>query len=265
LVVLGCGQRCGSTLVQRLLCSHPEVMIWGEHDGQLASIMKVAEQLEFWAQTYGAVARNELSAYGYHGFIANLTPESDRVGAAVRAFVDTLFAAPASELGRPVWGFKEVRYGLTEIQSLARIFAGIRVVVVVRDPRDVLCSLNDWEHHPGWTRRDTEKSLGYWRSVAASFADGVVDHDLCDRVLSVRYEDLVAEPDRWSAAIAEHCGLGAAELDRAVFDVRVRNALGQGPPPADLRTWDELTPDMRALLDDEEIVSVAGSYGYDLT
>jgi hypothetical protein len=84
-------------------------------------------------------------------------------------------------------------------------------------------------------------------------------------VLSVRYEDLVAEPGHWSAAIAEHCELDAADLDRAVFDVRVRNALGQGPPPADLRTWDELAPDMRALLADEEVVSIAGSYGYDLT
>jgi hypothetical protein len=97
LVVLGCGQRCGSTLVQRLLCSHPDVMIWGEHDGQLAAIMKVAEQLEFWAQTYGRVGRDELSAHGYQGFIANLTPESDRVAAAVRAFVEALFAEPASE------------------------------------------------------------------------------------------------------------------------------------------------------------------------
>ena len=33
LLVLGAGQRCGSTLVQRLLCSHPDVMIWESTPG----------------------------------------------------------------------------------------------------------------------------------------------------------------------------------------------------------------------------------------
>ena len=240
-------------------------MIWGEHDGQLAAIMKVAERLETWAQNHGAVGRNELTTHSYQGFIANLTPESHRVAVAVRAFVEALFAEPALELGRPIWGFKEVRYGLTEVRLLRELFPDIRVVVVVRDPRDVLCSLNDWERHPGWGREDTQTSLRHWQSAAASFVNGAVEPDLRGQVLPVRYEDLVAEPGRWSAAIAEHCELDAADLDKAVFDVRVRNALGQGPPPAGLLTWDELAPDMRALLADDEIVSLAGSYGYDLT
>jgi hypothetical protein len=239
-------------------------MIWGEHDGQLVSLMKIVGQLDFWAQNHGSVARAELGARGYQGFIANLTPESDRVRAAARAFVETLFAEPAVELGRPIWGFKEIRYGLADMRLLRDLFPGIRVVVVVRDPRDVMCSLNDWERHPGWTRQDTETSLHRWRSVAASFANGCVEPGFRVRVLCVRYEDLVAEPGRWSAAIANHCELDAGDLDLAVFGVRVRNAVGQGPPPAALRRWDELAPDMRALLDNDETVSVAGSYGYDL-
>ena len=113
LLVLAAGQRCGSTLVQRLLCSHPRVMIWGEHGGQLRPILAAAERLRIWTDQDATYARDELAAWGYQGFIANLTPECPWIDDACSASVETLFAKPALELGRPIWGFKEVRYTLS--------------------------------------------------------------------------------------------------------------------------------------------------------
>src|SRR5882724_2553786 len=92
LLVLAAGQRCGSTLVQRLLCSHPRVRIWGEHVGQLRPLLSAGQRLRRWTETNGMAGRNELAASGYQGFIANLTPERRDIDAACVSFIETLFA-----------------------------------------------------------------------------------------------------------------------------------------------------------------------------
>src|SRR5271168_5413071 len=207
LVVLAAGHRCGSTLVQRLLCSHPRVMIWGEHAGQLRPILAAVERLRLWTDHSATFAPDELAPCGYQGFIAALTPERSCVDDACRAFVETLFAKPALQLGRPIWGFKEVRYGLSDALLLQGLFPRLRVIQIVRDPRDVLRSLEYCERDFGWTRRDTEAALRYWLKVAGSFVGSGADPNLGSLILTVRYEDLIADTRRWSAAISHHCEL----------------------------------------------------------
>ena len=265
LLVLAAGQRCGSTLVQRLLCSHPRVMIWGEHDGQLRPILAALKRLRIWADHDAAIARDELATSGYQGFIANLTPERLCIDDACRAFIETLFAKPAFEVARPIWGFKEVRYGLSDALLLRELFPQLRVIQIVRDPRDVLRSLDDWENHPGWTRRNTEAALRHWLTVARSFIGSSADPNLRSLILTVRYEDLIADTRRWSTAIADHCELDEESFDHAVFDKRVHTSKGYGPLDRQLREWSELPASLRALADDEEIHLVASAYGYDLS
>lgn len=265
LLVLACGHRCGSTLVQRLLCSHPRVMIWGEHGGQLRRVLAAVERLESWAEHYGTVARDEYAAFGYQGFIANLTPQRDCIEDAGRAFIEALFATPARQLARPIWGFKELRYELSDALLLHKLFPRLRIIHIVRDPRDVLRSLEDWERHSGWTRRDTKESLQYWRAVARSFIGTAAESHLRSLILTVRYEDLIADTRRWSAAIAEHSGLDVEEFDHSVFDNRVHITGRIGRKDRQLHEWSELPAALRALVDDEDIATVASAYGYDLT
>ena len=265
LLVLAAGQRCGSTLAQRLLCSHPRVMIWGEHDGQLRQVLAAVERLRFWADHDAVAARNELATSGYQGFIANLTPERSHIDDACRAFIETLFAKPALALGRPIWGFKEVRYRLQDALLLQGLFPRLRVIQIVRDPRDVLRSLDNWEGHPGWTRRNTEEALRYWLQVSSSFVGSDADCDLRKLTLTVRYEDLIADTRGWSAAIANHCELDAKSFDHTVFNNRVHTDVSYGETGRELRQWSELPASLRSLIDDEEIHQVASAYGYDLS
>jgi hypothetical protein len=264
LLVLAAGQRCGSTLVQRLLCSHPRVMIWGEHVGQLRPILAAAERLRFWADHDAVLARGEMAAHGYQGFIANLMPERSYIDDACRAFIETLFAKPAFEVARPIWGFKEVRYGLSDALLLQRLFPQLRVIQIVRDPRDVLRSLEEWESHPEWTRRNTEAALRDWLTVARSFIGSGTDPDLRKLILTVRYEDLICDTRRWSIAIADHCKLDEESFDHTVFDKRVHTSGGYANLDRQLHEWSELPATLRALTDDEEIHLVASAYGYDL-
>lgn len=264
LLVLAAGQRCGSTLVQRLLSSHPRVRIWGEHVGALRQMLTARQRLRLWSDSNGMAGRRELESAGHHGFIANLTPESGQVDEACVAFIETLFAAPAREEGRPVWGFKEVRYGLPDVLLLRDLFPKLRVVLVVRDPRDVLRSLDEWETLGGWDRGKTEESLHNWHRVAGSFVGSDTDSHLSSFILRVRYEDLVRFSQAWTTAIAEHCGLAPDLLDSSVFDQRVHTAGPRGRSERPLREWSELPASLRALVDDDDLRMVALTYGYDL-
>lgn len=264
LLVLAAGQRCGSTLVQRLLCSHPRVRIWGEHVGQLRPVLVAGQRLRRWTESSGHAGRNELADSGYQGFIANVTPERSEIDEACTSFIETLFAAPARNAGRPIWGFKEVRYGLSDVLLLRELFPRLRVVLVVRDPRAVLSSLDEWERLGGWTRIDTEASVRNWLSVAGSFSAVATDAHLRSFILLVRYEDLVPFRQAWTMSIAQHCGLDQARLDMSVFERRVHTAGMRGRRDRQLRGWAELPAELRSLLDGEELRTVASAYGYDL-
>ena len=103
-----------------------------------------------------------------------------------------------------------------------------------------------------------------WRTVAESFIGGAEDPRLRRLILTVRYEDLIADTRRWSTAIAEHCALEVHQFDRAVFDQRVHDTRGYGPLDRKLHTWSQLPASLRALAD-KDVAAVASAYGYDLT
>ena len=263
LLVLAAGQRCGSTLIQRLLSSHPEVLIWGEHGGQLSQVLAAGDRLREWTSGDGRLARLGYARSRHQSFMANLTPEADHIDQAVRAFLTALFAEPAAGAGRPVWGFKEVRYGLAEAAAVHRLFPGCRVIHIVRDPRDVLRSLDVWERAGGsWGRADTAVAIGDWTRVGASFwpADG----DLPDWVLRLRYEDLIADQAGWTARIGDHCGLDTELFDSAVFDKRIHADGLRGFAHREIRDWAELPEQLRSLLDTEQARLVADAAGYHL-
>lgn len=260
LLILAAGQRCGSTLVQRLLSSHPEVLIWGEHAGQLRELLAVGERLGDWTAELGELGRAGYARSGHQSFMANMTPEAVHIDAALRAFVEALFAQPAADAGRPVWGFKEVRYGLGEAIAFQKLFPDCRVVHMVRNPRDILRSLEVWERG-NWSRSETETAIADWTRVGDSFWS---TEDLPPWVLRVRYEDLIADPLHWRTRLARHCGLDPDLLDPEVFDRRI-HAIGiGGRMRRTILDWAALPDSLRALLDDDEVRRVGKACGYDL-
>jgi hypothetical protein len=240
------------------------VLIWGEHVGQLRHVLVASQRLRLWTEANGMAGRNELAANGYQGFIANLTPERSVIDDACFTYIETLFAKPAREVGRTIWGFKEVCYGLSDVLLLREFFPRLRVVQLVRDPRDVLRSLDEWERSGGWSRVDTDKALRRWLDVARSFVATATDPHLRSFILSIRYEDLVNFRHTWTQANAEHCNLEADLLDESVFDQWVHTAGPRGRADRQLREWTALPASLRAIVDDEDLQMVASTYGYDL-
>ena len=229
--------------------------MWGEHGGRLAELRVLHDALRAWAALPGTEREAVLAPDGHQTFMAMVSPGAHAVDAAARAFVATLFAPPP---GRTRWGFKEVHYAGAEVRFVLALFPQARVVHVTRDPRTVLASLDSWERGPhAWNRGSTVAALRDWVRVNAEL--GALGSPA---VLTVRYEDVVADPEAFLAVLGAHLDLDPDGFDRHVFAVRLHATGADGTAPRALRAFADLAPDLRALLDDPELRAVAARYGY---
>lgn len=259
MMIFASGPRCGSTLLQRLLCSHPHVLIWGEQGGALTHLFAFMNQFEDWNRRWGDESRKELVDFGYDGFIANLMPPVNRLRDATRTLALQLFAEPAAALGRPRWGFKEIRYGRDECQAMLSLFPEAKIVHLTRDPRDVLISLDSWERSTSWTRGETQTAMHTWADVNESFIG-----EPLPSCLTLRFEDLIADSKSGIAKIARWFSLSVGDLDHTVFERRVHSVDHWGKQPRTLRTFLELPADIRELLTSKRFSAIAQHFGYDL-
>jgi hypothetical protein len=151
-IVAGSG-RCGSTLLQSILNTNPDFLIWGEHNGFLRQI--AASYYEASVPHALFPDASELSAGRRIKRLRNPRhwPAWDNLcGQAelrdrFRDFVRSLFADPAGNASR--WGFKEIRYGRDERDQTLRLmfdcFSDAKLIVLAREPEDTIFSaLSHW-------------------------------------------------------------------------------------------------------------------------
>jgi len=117
-----------------------------------------------------------------------------------RFVVGSPFVAYAEREGKARWGDKTPAY-LHHVDELATVWPEARFVVLVRDGRDVALSVmplpfgpnNVWAAAKAWSR-----AIRLGREAEARHSG---------RVLSVRYEDVVADPESEVRRICEFLGL----------------------------------------------------------
>ena len=149
-VLVGSG-RCGSTLLQAVLNSNPELLIWGEHNGFLKQIAAAyydaahplfPDKLELSGEQRVKQLRNSRRWPAWD----NLSGEKEFLER-FRAFIRSLFADPTGRATR--WGFKEIRYARTAddrtLQLMFDCFPEIRLIVLIREPEPtILSALSRW-------------------------------------------------------------------------------------------------------------------------
>ena len=209
--VLASAWRSGSTLVQRLLVSTSELLMWGEPYDHCSLIRRLANSLkpfdDRWPpEPYIVDPGDPPSA---EKWIANAYPSPDHLLAAHRAFFDRLFDDPAREAGYERWGVKGVRLDGTHARYLRLLYPDARIVFLHRNPYDAFLSyrlLHDIRSHSYWwyhrwpdEQVATAEHFGtIWTRLTGSFLE-VVD-DVGGTVIA--YEDIVR-------------GNGLAELEAA--------------------------------------------------
>jgi sulfotransferase family protein len=140
--------------------------------------------------------------------------------AAYRAAIEAPFLAYAELHGKPRWADKTPYY-VGEIDHVKRVFPEARIVNLVRDGRDVALSLLRVPFGPS----NVWAAARQWR--AAVDAGDAAKARYGDEVLTVRYEDLVTEPDTVVRAVCAFCEI-AYEPEMLAIDESAGGKLAAG-------------------------------------
>lgn len=250
--IFASGNRCGSTLLQRLLNSNPDVLVWGEHGGALQSVLEGSERFGDWAYDHREHSETFFRSGPDH-FIPNMSPSPERIRAAARTYVEEVFADSALAAGRHIWGFKEVRYRLPVALLLQELFPEARFIHLTRRIEDCFLSMKRWELSGEWKRSWTIESLNNWALINRGFLDQ--GHEL-SQLISVRYEDMTSlSPHEFISKISDFLRLPADDFDAGVFARRLGGSTASSTAMLD--------PDELALVSTPEIVALKAQLSYD--
>jgi len=220
--------RSGSTLLQRVLNTHPEVTIWGEHGGFLSGMLssyRVASQPD--------AAKNLIEGYEHREMVIGELSDTeifkpwvspfrpDDLERAVASTITELFTEGLTPNMR--WGFKEIRYNDEDLVTLMEMFPDGHLIILVRDlhgyakSRFFAFGNTEFDIETDEGKAKARKRLtamtGGWikryqglESVRTQFAD---------RTSVVAYGDLVQGSNRPSELFAE---LGDSSPRQAALD-----------------------------------------------
>ena len=225
--LLSAGWRSGSTLLQRLICSSSEIVIWGEPLGNAAVIPRMADSLHMlsrrWPPDHHLAPDLDLASFS-DTWIANIAPSIHDLHMAHRAFFQEWLAIPAQEhYGAQRWGLKEVRLTIEHARYLKWLFPNAKFVFIYRDLVDAYRSwrgnawasaLPDSSVWPDYFSWSPIAYARHWKLLLAGYLDGWREVD----GLLIRYEDLVnGKVDL--QALAAHVGI--QRIDESVLEKRI--------------------------------------------
>ncbi len=185
-VIGGCG-RSGTTLLREMLSRHPSIAC-GPESGVLCSFPNPKRLATTWDMERSEIERMIAGA------------------SSVVGFAERFFGEYARRQGKARWGDKTPG-NVRQFGRLLALFPKGRFIHVLRDGRDVACSLRT---HPRQTIRKgevierriskpIEPGVRLWlKDAGAGLA--LRGHP---RVIEVRYEDLVEEPERTCRAMCD--------------------------------------------------------------
>lgn len=237
--LLSAGWRSGSTLLQRLIMSDSQVLMWGEPYDECGMIQLLANATKpfrtDWPPAeyyYDGRPPDELSG----DWIANLFPALENFRSGHRALLDKMFSEPAKRAGVPRWGIKEVRLGIEHGFYLRWLYPNARFVVLYRNPLDAYRSYSRYGR--SWYDTFPAKPVftptafgNHWRQLMEGFLRDARRLD----ALMVRYEDLVGTRPPIDE-IDAHLGI---RTNRAVLGDKVGSSerSGRGTRVSRLEKW----------------------------
>jgi hypothetical protein len=227
--LLASGWRCGSTLLQRLVCSSGELLMWGEPYGRaniVPALTRAAMVLrEDWPGP-GHFPADEVYEQAADHWIANLYPPPAAMIEGYAALMDAWLAKPARDRGFGRFGLKEVRLQAMDAAFLEWLYPDARFLFLVRNPWDAWSSCKGAAWFVQWPTHKVTTAAEFatlWLRIAKSFTTWPTDN-----AMLVRYEDLKRASFDLEQ-IRSHCQLEA--LDPAPRDKVIR---GMAKPPIPL-------------------------------
>lgn len=249
--------RSGSTLLQRYLNCSQDLVVWGEHGGFIRSLAAGYNVLledtrdllfdEFEAARHAPFLIGSGIPVGVDIEWTNSFTREDFREAHRNLIVDllTVDVPPAKR-----WGFKEIRYGATEITFLRELLPECQFVFIVRNPVEALASMiASWSsdkklwYESQWSEGESERAkanaeIGAFGEHLSTIAESLRRGYDPARDHLIRYEDLIAEPEARVRAVCaflevkppsdEAIRLVAADPRRSTEKGPIKNALTGG-------------------------------------
>jgi hypothetical protein len=265
-IVLGVG-RSGTTLLRVMLDRHTTLAIPYEtfFVPQLAHRHGRHPQLEEFLDDLGRLR----TLYDWGIAPEDVQPRL-REGMTIREAIGAIFETYADRQGKHRWGDKTPLY-MQQLPLLERVFPDAIWVHLVRDGRDAALSFLELpEGFAGktWAQpRTVAQFAARWRTEILS-AQRLGRHS-DGRYLELRYEDLVAEPERELRRVCEHASLSwePGMLDHTrpsdTANMPEHRNLAQPPTPG-LRDWRSQMSREDALAFEQVAGDVLRSAGYEL-
>jgi hypothetical protein len=240
----------GTTLMRLIVDSHENIAV-----AQETSIMRA-----YLAHRWIPFHRHGGDWYGRLGW------SEDELDLRMHDFYSGMFERFAAEQGKQRWGDK-TPWHAWHVRELRRVFPDAVFLALVRHPGAVAASVSER------FRQTWGGAVSHWVNTTTEQVQRGIEQG--DRLLMVRYEDLVLQPEKtlrevfdwldepWSDRLLEHDKVHA---ERGTAR-RVEGATRSDQPIVTdrLAAWTEgRTPQQRQVLVDR-VGDLAGFYGYDLT
>jgi hypothetical protein len=255
LFIVGC-PRSGTTLLQRLVDSHPQMAITPEthwiprwfHKRQGKGLTP-----------HGLVTDKFVQKLFSHSRFLELGLDRSAVGELIRSeqgarydrFISRLFDLFGQREGKPIVGDKTPGYA-RELPTLHRLWPAARFIHLIRDGRDVCLSILDWKRAKSWKTHEGAARFRSWAhdpiGTAALWWEWHVrlareaGLDLGPaRYHEMRYESLVARPADQCRALCEFLAVPWHDrMVQAYDDKAIMNRLVDFKHP-----WLPVTPGLR--------------------
>ena len=238
--IFSAGWRSGSTLLQRMVIAgsgfasdggsgtgsgvSKGTMVWGEPHNRAEMIPNMARQWRPFTDRWPPLADQDATLIEgplQDAWIPKLSPPVLALRRAHRAYFDTMFGAPARELGYQRWGIKEVFLDPAHVVYLRWLFPASRMLFLVRNPQDAFLS---YKTRGPWYLEWPERSIATGWSYGRLWSRLVTGYHALSQGglgLLVRYEDLETSSERIAAHLGHHVPR-PSELPRRRGDAPVR-------------------------------------------
>jgi hypothetical protein len=196
--------RSGTTLLLRLLDGHPDLLVLPHesHASDWHAAPDPARGFRERRRLDGPYFREPSKADALEDRLRRALPGPSDIGAALRALADAYAGVLPAPPGLLAWVEKTPKH-LVRVPEIRRAFGDdARFVCVVRDPRAVAAS-----QFTLWKRG----GAGHVRTFAARWTAADILARRFEAFVpgfrTIRYEDLVEDPDRATRGIAAHLGI----------------------------------------------------------
>ncbi len=194
--VLSAGWGSGSTLVQRLIISSKDALIWGEPLDITATIHRMSLTLTpyraDWPPEEHFLPERDPGILSRE-WIANLIPPTEDLHSSHQLFFTNWLGKNTEQSGYARWGLKEVRLTIDHARYLKWLYPDAKFVFVYRDLFRCYNSCRrrrDW--YSVWPTHKATPIISFahhWTHLVEGYINGYKDVD----GFLLKYEDLVAE------------------------------------------------------------------------